>query len=109
MLETQNVFKIHNPESYLQVPRGIDADTIQQLEETVEILKEQIESLKLELCYTNHELEEIKQELNYTNQELCAVNKLSAASSKSVSINEVKKLAKKLLAREKHIQAVLVE
>ncbi len=109
MLETQNVFKIHNPESYLQLQGGIDADKIGQLEETVEILKEQIESLKLELCYTSHELEEIEQELNYTNHELCALNKLYAASSKLVSINEVKKLAKNLLVNEKPIRAVLVE
>lgn len=106
MLETQNAFKIHNPEIYLQVEAGINADKIQQLEETVEILKEQIESLKLELWYRNYELEEIKQELNYANHELCAVNEFYATSSKLVSSNEVKKLAKNLLV-EKSNKAVL--
>lgn len=89
MLNSQNVSKIHNSESYLQVKRNIDANKIQQLEETVEFLKEQVESLKLELTYKNHELEEIKQELSYTNHELYTLNKLYV-DSKLVFINEVK-------------------
>lgn len=75
------VYKIHNPESDLQVRRGIGADKIRHLEDAVEILKEQIESLKLELCHKNHELEEIKQELSSTNHELCNVLELYTASS----------------------------
>lgn len=75
------VHKIPSPESELQVHRGIGADKIRHLEDTVEILKEQIESLKLDLCHKNYELEEIKQELSSTNHELCAVLELYTASS----------------------------
>lgn len=109
MLSTQNVCKIHNPEIYLQLERDIDADKIRQLEDTVEILNEQIESLKLMLCYKNHELEEMQKELNYTNHELCVFNELYATSSESLPINEVKKLIKTLLVNEKPINTVLVE
>ena len=72
-------YKIHNLD-YLKV-ESIDADKIQQLEETAEILKEQIESLKLMLCYKSHELEEMQEELNYTNHELSVLNELYATSS----------------------------
>ena len=73
MLSTQKILKIHNLEACLPVPRDVDADTIQQLEDTVEILTEQIESLKLELDYKNQELGEMKQELIYTEHELCVL------------------------------------
>lgn len=76
MLLTQSVFKNTQSRDYLQVRRNINADKIQQLEETVEILNEQIESLKLMLCYKSHELEEMQEELNYTNHELSVLNEL---------------------------------
>lgn len=109
MLLTQNTCKIHNPEGYFQLERDIDADKIQQLEDKVEILNEQIESLKLMLCYKIHELEEIQQELNYTNHESYVLNELYATSSEPLPINEVKKLIKTLLENEKPINTVLVE
>lgn len=90
MLANRNVFKRHSYETYLQVQRDIDADKIQQLEETVKILNEQIESLKLMLCYQSHELEEMQEELNYINHELCVVNELYATSSEPLTINEIK-------------------
>lgn len=90
MLANRNVFKIHSYETYLQVQRDIDADKIQQLKETVNILNEQIESLKLMLYYQSHELEEMQEELNYINHELCVVNELYATSSESLPIKKVK-------------------
>lgn len=72
MLSTQKSIKIHNLEACLPV-QGVDADTIQQLKDTVEILTEQIETLKLELDYRNQELKEMKQELIYTEHELCVL------------------------------------
>jgi chromosome segregation ATPase len=75
MLSTQKSLKLHNLETCLQVQRDVNADKIQQLEDTIEILIERIESLKLELNYKNQELEEIKQELVYTNHELCMLIK----------------------------------
>jgi archaellum component FlaC len=109
MLSTQNICKIHNLEISLQVERDIDADKIQQLEDKVKILNEQIESLKLILCYKSHELEEIQEELNYTNHELYVLNELYATSSEALPINEVKKLTKDLLENEQPINTVLVE
>lgn len=73
MLSTQKSLKTHNLGTDLKVQRNVDADKIHQLEDTVKILTEKIESLKLELNYKNHEIEEIKQELIYTNHELCIV------------------------------------
>lgn len=106
MLANQDTFKIHNSEICLQVQRNIDADKIQELEDTVEILKEQIESLKLELCYKNHELEEMQKELNYTSRELCVLNELYATSFKPLPINKVKKLSESLLASKKLIKDI---
>lgn len=75
MLSTQKKLKPFNLKTELQVQRDVDADKIQQLEDTVAILIEQIETLKLEIDYKSHELEEIRQELFYTNRELCvAIN-----------------------------------
>ena len=73
MLSTQKSIKIHNLEACLPVQINVDADTIHQLEDTVEILTEQIESLKIKLDYKNQELEEMKQELIYTEHELCVL------------------------------------
>jgi len=86
-------YKISNLETPLQVSRATDADKIYKLEETVEFLLEQIESLKLYLFHKNYELQQIEQELDYTKQELC-----DALSSKQLTINEPMELAKKALA-----------
>ncbi len=86
-------YKISNLETPLQVGRATDADKIYKLEETVEFLLEQIESLKLYLFHKNYELQQIEQELDYTKQELC-----DALSSKQLTINEPMELAKKALA-----------
>ncbi|WP_414585686.1 hypothetical protein [Scytonema sp. PCC 10023] len=98
-------YQISNLESDLQAWRGIDAEKIEELEEKVEFLLELIESYKLALCYKNDELQEIKQELSYTNQELCA----ALISTNQLTINEAMELGKKLLAREKPTEDVLLE
>lgn len=97
-------YKIPNAESHLQVWRGIDADTIEELEEKVEFLLEQIESLKLYLCDKDYELQEIRQELIYTNQELC-----TALNSQPLTIDEAIELTKKLLASDRLTEDALVE
>ncbi len=96
--------QIRNAESALQVWRGIDADKIEELEETVEFLLEKIEGWKLEIRNKNYELQEIKQELSYSNQELC-----TALNLKQLTINEAIELAKKLLASDKPTEDVLLE
>ena len=93
-------YKISNLETPLQVGRATDADKIYKLEETVEFLLEQIESLKLYLFHKNYELQQIEQELDYTKQELC-----DALSSKQLTINEAMELAKNFLVLEFRLKA----
>lgn len=89
---------MQNSETYL---KNIDVDKIQELEDTVEILTEQIVSLKLELSCKNQELSELAEELNFTNQELCSANELFTNTFASLPINEAKKLNNNLLADKK--------
>ncbi|MBD2773463.1 hypothetical protein [Iningainema tapete] len=97
-------YQIRDQESHLQVPRGIDADKILELEEKVEFLLEQIESLKQYLCHKNYELQQIEQELGYTNKEL-----RDALNAKLLNINEAMELAKNLLASNKPTKDILAE
>lgn len=89
---------MQNSETCLQIHKGTDADKILQLADAVEILSEQIETLKLELYYKNQELEEIKQELIYTNEELCIINELFFNNLAPLPINRGRELANDLLA-----------
>lgn len=51
---------MENSETYLQIYKDISINAMLQLEDTLEILSEQLETLKLELDDNNQELEEIK-------------------------------------------------
>lgn len=97
-------YEIRNQESHLQKWRGIDAEQSRELEETVEFLEEQIESLRQGLRHKSYELQAIKQELRYTNYKLCAV-----ISSKLLTVDKAEELAKNLLTGEKPTKDVLVE
>ncbi|MBD2004756.1 MULTISPECIES: hypothetical protein [Cyanophyceae] len=66
-----------------------------EIEDAVELLQEQVESLKQELHYKELELQEIQQELIFTNQELCA-----ALTVKQLTLDEAKELAKSILASQ---------
>lgn len=66
-----------------------------EIEDAVELLREQVESLKQELHYKELELQHIQQELIYTNQELCAVLRI-----KQLTLDEAKELAKSILASQ---------
>lgn len=66
-----------------------------EIEDTVELLQEQVESLKQELHYKELELQQIQQELIFTNQELCGVLKV-----KQLTLDEAKELAKNILASQ---------
>lgn len=92
---------MQNSENCVQIHRNVDVDKIQHLENTVEILTEQVETLKLELDYKNQELSEIKEELNYINQELCILNELYTDSLVLLAINEDRELENNLLASKK--------
>ncbi|MBD1905816.1 hypothetical protein NDI37_09320 [Funiculus sociatus GB2-A5] len=66
-----------------------------EIEDAVELLQEQVESLKQELHYKELELQQIQQELIFTNQELCAV-----LTVKQLTLDEAKELAKNILASQ---------
>ncbi|MBD1928587.1 hypothetical protein H6F74_20380 [Trichocoleus sp. FACHB-90] len=66
-----------------------------EIEDAVELLHEQVESLKQELHYKELELQHIQQELIFTNQELCAV-----LAVKQLTLDEAKELAKSILASQ---------
>ncbi|MBV9386519.1 MAG: hypothetical protein JOZ78_08845 [Chroococcidiopsidaceae cyanobacterium CP_BM_ER_R8_30] len=97
-------YKSNSIKSRVSRQSTTEFDKNREFEETIEILKAQIESLQLELCYKNHELEAMQQELKYTNQELCA-----AINSKSLNLAKAEELVQEFLAAEKFIKGVLVE
>ena len=97
---------LYQESSLNQVQTGIvpNADTSRALEETIEILEAQVESLATELCYRNHQLEQMQQELRYTNQELCTV-----INSDLLAFEKAEELAREFLANEKPLKDALVE
>lgn len=96
--------KASSLKSQVQSRRVADVYRIRELEERIEILEAQLESLKLELCYKNDELEEMQQELRYTNQELCR-----AYNSKPLTLEQAEKLVSNLLATERPLKDALAE
>lgn len=75
-----------------------------ELQDTIEILQEQLESLNQLLLYKELEIQEMEQELLSTNQELC-----SALSLECLTLEEAKELAKKILASQKPTGECLAE
>ncbi|KAB8319992.1 hypothetical protein SD81_009455 [Tolypothrix campylonemoides VB511288] len=76
----------------------LDSGERSEIEDTVELLCEQIETLKQLLLYKQLELEEIKQELRYTNEDLCA-----AVNCEWLTFDEAKQLVKQILVSKKPI------
>ncbi|MBW4595239.1 MAG: hypothetical protein KME46_20620 [Brasilonema angustatum HA4187-MV1] len=69
-----------------------------EMEETLELLCEQVESFKQLLYYKELELQEIQQELRDTNEDL-----LTALNSPCLTLNSAKKLVKEILVSKKPI------
>jgi len=97
-------YKESRLKSQVQIGRDTNADRSWEIEDTIDILEAQIESLELELCYKNHKLEEMEQELRYTNQELCTIS-----NSEQLTFEQAEELAIKFLATEKPLKDALVE
>jgi hypothetical protein len=96
-------YKIRRLKSHLKVCRSIKAEKSWQLEETVEILKEKVESLNLELRYKSYELEKMK-------QSRCMEQEVYALITSSLqNIDDANELAKNLLACDRLINKVLAE
>ncbi len=87
----------------IQACRGIQTDKSWQLQQTVEILKEQIQSLNLELRYKSYELEQVKQS-RYTEHELYSI-----IGSMLLNIDDTNELTKNLLVCDRLIKNVLTE
>jgi hypothetical protein len=96
-------YKIRRLKSHLKVCRSIKAEKSWQLEETVEILKEKVESLNLELRYKSYELEKMK-------QSRCIEQEVYTLISSSLqNLDDENELAKNLLACDRLINKILAE
>ena len=95
-------YKIRRLQS-LKVCKSIEAEKNWQLEKTVEILKDEIENLNLELYYKSHELENMKQS-RYVEHEV--YNKITSMLQNMDDTNE---LTNNLLACDRLIDKVLSE
>ncbi len=82
----------------------IDSNKLLTLEDEIDILREQIESLKQLLHHQNEKLQETEQELKHTNHELAA-----ALNSEQLTLDEAKALAKNILTINKPPRDVLAE
>jgi hypothetical protein len=96
-------YKIRRLHSHLKVCKSIEAEKSWQIEENVEILKEEIERLNLELRYKSYELEKMKQS-RYMEQEVYSI-----ITSMLLNIDDANELAKNLLACDRLIDNVLAE
>lgn len=88
---------------HLKVCRSIKAENSWQIEDNVEILKEEIERLNLELRYKSYELEKMKQS-RYMEQEVYTL-----ITSMLLNIDDANSLAKNLLECDRLIDNVLAE
>ncbi|MEI2581930.1 hypothetical protein [Scytonema sp. PRP1] len=82
----------------------LDSGERPEIEDRVELLCEQIETLKQLLYYKQLELEEIKQELRYTNEDLCA-----ALHSPWVTLDQAKQLVKEISVSKKPVGETLAK
>ncbi|BAY44867.1 hypothetical protein SAMD00079811_24690 [Scytonema sp. HK-05] len=82
----------------------LDSGERPEIEDTVELLCEQIETLKQLLQYKQLEIEEIKQELRYTNEDLCA-----ALNSPWLTLDQAKQLVKQILVSKKPVGETLAK
>lgn len=102
----------HQPEKKLAVQAiSIDADKLLDNWEEIELLHEQIASLKLELSEKNQQLQEIEEELRFTNQELRDANHelCEAVHLQYLTLNQAKQLATAFLRCEKPTRECLAE
>jgi hypothetical protein len=87
----------------MQLRKVIESNKTWQLEETVRILKQQVERIKLELHYKSYELEQLK-ESKYTEDEVYSI-----ISTMLLNIDDADELTKNLVVCDRLIKNVLVE
>ncbi|MGI2908077.1 hypothetical protein [Tolypothrix sp. VBCCA 56010] len=96
-------YKIRRLHSHLKVCKSIEAEKSWKIEENVEILKEEIERLNLELRYKSYELEKMKQSRDMEQEVYTLI------TSSLQNIDDANELAKNLLACDRLIDKVLAE
>jgi hypothetical protein len=95
-------YKLRHFKSQMQLHKVIEANNkTWQLKETVEMLKQQVERLKLELRYKNYEVQQM-QESRYTADEVYSI-----ISTMLLSIDDTDELARNLLVCDRLIKNVL--
>lgn len=95
-------YKIRRLKSHKQLSKAIVANQTRQLQETVKILKQQVERIKLELRYKNYELEQIRS--RYTEDEVYSI-----ISTMLLNIDDSDELTKNLALCDRLIKNVLAE
>lgn len=96
-------YKIRPFKTDVKVSRAIQAKKIWEMKNTIYILKQEIQNLKLELCYKSYELEKMKQS-RYMEHEV-----YNMITSMLVNIEDDHELNNKLLACDRLISNVLSE
>lgn len=96
---------------YLQEERGFNADEVLEHEHTVELLREQVETLKQELQYEREIVKEYHQELLCTNLEMSTINRelQELRRLERLKLDEAKRLAQNILANHKSTSESLAE
>jgi hypothetical protein len=96
-------YKIRRLKSHVQLGRGVQADKTLEVKNTIKMLKEEIDSLKLQFCYKSYELENMKQS-RYMEHEVYTM-----ITSMLLKIDDENELTQNLLACDRLISNVLSE
>lgn len=96
---------------YLQEQRGLNSDEVLEHEHTVELLREQVKTLKQELQYERQIVKEYHQELLCTNLEMSIINTelQEVRRLERLKLDEANRLAQNILGRHKSTSKALAE
>ncbi|MBD0343487.1 MAG: hypothetical protein ICV63_01355 [Coleofasciculus sp. Co-bin14] len=108
-MNTQN--NNFNQENHLHQQKDSDNRKIWEMEEDIEILREQVDSLEQMLHHENQRTDYYIQELGYTNQELEGMNEElnNLIISKTLPLDEALELAKNIVEKNQSVGESLTE
>ncbi len=94
-----------NQENHITQENALKDRKIREMEEEIELLREQVKSLKEELRYEYERSNEYLEELAHTNQELELMNKeiCNLIASNTQPIDEVKELPESIIKKKKSV------
>lgn len=100
-----------NQENHITQENAFKDRKIREMEEEIEFLREQVESLKQGLRYEYERSNEYLEELAHTNQELELMNKeiCNLIASKTQPIDEVKELPESIIKKKKSVSEPVAE